>query len=119
YLGGHANTPWPLLGRAEATWVSPQRTAEDPRLVLVADLNVYCHSFQRILAPHTANGHLVREEGYFENNPAAWDETPVDIGARGGNVGLLDGSVAWRGVDRMRIHRASQMWEEDGAFGLW
>lgn len=119
YLGGHTNTPWAILGRAQDTWKSPQRTAEDPRLVLVADLNVFCHSFQRILAPHAANGHIVREESYFDDNPAAWDETPVDIGGRGGNVGLLDGSVAWKDIGRMRIYRASQMWDEEGAFGLW
>lgn len=119
YLGGHTNTPWAILGRAQATWKSPQRSAEDPRLVLVADLNVFCHSFERILAPHAANGHIVREASYFEGNPDAWNETPVDIGGRGGNVGLLDGSVAWKDIGQMRIYRASQMWDEEGAFGLW
>jgi prepilin-type N-terminal cleavage/methylation domain-containing protein len=119
YLGGHTNTPWGLLGRAEATWKSPQRSSEDPRMVLVADLNVYCHSFQRILAPHTANGYLVREDSYFEENDAAWNETPVDIGAKGGNVGLLDGSVAWKDIGQMRIHRAYELWGEAGGFGLW
>ncbi|MCP5519295.1 MAG: type II secretion system protein [Verrucomicrobiales bacterium] len=119
YLGGHTNTPWPTLGPAEATWISPQRSAENPGLVLVADLNVFCHSYQRILAPHGGSGHIVKEETYFEENDNAWTETPVDVGGRGGNVGLLDGSVRWKDIRQMKIYRASQMWDTEGAFGLW
>ncbi len=120
YLGGHTNTPWEPLGPVGTnTWISPQKTTDDPTLVLVADLNVFCYSFQRILAPHCATGPLIRDEGYFESNPNAVDETPRDIGAQGGNVGLLDGSVRWKPVHQMRPYRASQLWEQDGAFGLW
>ncbi|RME93325.1 MAG: type II secretion system protein [Verrucomicrobia bacterium] len=119
YLGGHSNTPWPLVGPAQATWKSPQKSAEDPRLPLVADLNVFCHSYQRILAPHGPHGHIIRADDYFENNDQAWEETPVEIGGQGGNVGLLDGSVAWKDIRRMTIYRASQQWGESGAFGLW
>jgi prepilin-type N-terminal cleavage/methylation domain-containing protein len=119
YLGGHLNTPWPPLGSVTNTWRSPQTASEDPTLVLVADLNVYCHSFQRILAPHTSRGPIVRDEAYFNQNPAAYDENPLAIGAQGGNVGLLDGSVRWRGARELRPYRASQMWDEAGAFGLW
>ncbi len=119
YLGGHTNTPWLLLGPAQATWVSPQRSAEDPTLPLVADLNVFCHSFQRILAPHTGTGYAIREERHFESDPDNYDRTPRDIGAKGGNVGLLDGSVRWRDIREMKVYRGSQQWDADGAFGLW
>jgi prepilin-type N-terminal cleavage/methylation domain-containing protein len=119
YMGGHPNTPWPLLGVITNTWISPRKTAEDPSLVLVADLNVYCYSFQRILAPHTARGPMIREEPYFNDHPEAYDQKPGDIGAKGGNVGLLDGSVAWKDISRMRSYRGSQMWDESGCFGLW
>jgi prepilin-type N-terminal cleavage/methylation domain-containing protein len=119
YLGGHPNTPWAPLPGVTNHWVSPQKSSEDPTLVLVADLNIYCYTFQRLLAPHTARGPVVREEPYFEQNPMAYEQTPVDIGARGGNVGLLDGSVAWKEVRRMRVYRASQLWENAGAFGVW
>jgi hypothetical protein len=43
----------------------------------------------------------------------------VDIGARGGNVGLLSGSVSWKEIARMKIYRSSQIWGNDGSFGLW
>jgi prepilin-type N-terminal cleavage/methylation domain-containing protein len=119
YMGGHRNTPWPPLGGVTNTWLSPQKTAEDPALVLVADLNVYCYSFQRILAPHTSRGSAIREEPYFNDHSEAYDQRPGEIGAKGGNVGLLDGSASWKDISRMRSYRGSQMWEESGCFGLW
>ena len=119
YLGGHSNTPWPPVAGITNTWISPQKTAEDPALALLADLNVYAYSFQRILAPHTARGPVIRDEPYFEAHPEAYQQTPASIGARGGNVGLLDGSAAWKAVSRMRSYRGSQMWDADGCFGLW
>jgi prepilin-type N-terminal cleavage/methylation domain-containing protein len=120
YLGGHTNTPWEPLGPVGTnTWIAPVKTTDDPTLVLLADLNVFCASFQRILAPHTAAGPVVRAEEYFESNPNSIDETPRHIGAQGGNVGLLDGSARWRPIQQMRVYRASQLWEQDGAFGLW
>ena len=119
YLGGHANTPWELVGNITNTWVSPQKASDDPSLAMVADLNVYCPSFQRILAPHTARGPVVKDEKYFEEHSEAYNQTVIDIGARGGMVGLLDGSARWRDIREMRAYRASQMWDIDGAFGLW
>ena len=119
YLGGHSNTPWPPLAETTNTWISPQKTSEDPALVLVADLNVYAYSFQRILAPHAARGPVIREEVYFESHPEAYQQTPASIGAKGGNVGLLDGSVAWKDISRMRVYSGSQIWGADGCFGLW
>lgn len=119
YLGGHPNTPWPPLGGVTNTWISPQKGTDDPSLVLVADLNVYCYSFQRLLTPHTAHGPLVRDEAYFEQHPEAYEQTPKNIGAKGGNVGRLDGSVAWKDVSRMSSYRGSQLWDESGCFGLW
>lgn len=119
YLGGHANTPWPLTGNIRNTWISPQKSSDDPALALVADLNVYAYSFQRILAPHAARGSVIREEAYFESHPEAYHQTPKDIGAKGGNVGLLDGSVSWRRLEQMQHYRSSQIWEADGSFGMW
>src|SRR6266516_664031 len=119
YLGGHSNTPWPPPAGTTNTWISPQKTSEDPALVLVADLNGYAYSFQRILAPHTARGPVIRDEAYFEAHPEAYRQTPLSIGARGGNVGLLDGSVAWTDISRMKSYSGSQIWGADGCFGLW
>jgi prepilin-type N-terminal cleavage/methylation domain-containing protein len=119
YLGGHANTPWPPAGETTNTWISPVKTTDDPNLDLVADLNVYAYSFQRILAPHTASGYAIRDEAYFEVHPEAYRQTPQSIGAQGGNVGKLEGSVTWKDIRQMRLYRASQYWGADGAFGLW
>jgi prepilin-type N-terminal cleavage/methylation domain-containing protein len=119
YLGGHSNTPWPPVGGTTNTWISPQKASGDPALVLVADLNVYCYTFVRLLAPHTARGPIVREEPYFNDHPEAYGQTPKDIGAKGGNVGLLDGSVAWKDISRMRVYSGSQAWGDQGALGLW
>src|SRR5205823_9417587 len=77
YLGGHSNTPWPAPAGTTNTWISPQKTSDDPSLALVADLNVYAYSFQRILAPHTARGPVIRDEAYFEAHPEAYRQTPL------------------------------------------
>ena len=125
------DSDWLSLSRWTLTHsVDPRRrlyqyldfAAEDQRrshVVLVADLNVFSYSFQRILAPHTPRGPSIKAEAYFEAHPEAYQQTPRSIGAQGGNVGLLDGSVAWKDVKRMRDYRTSQIWAEDGSFGLW
>jgi prepilin-type N-terminal cleavage/methylation domain-containing protein len=119
YLAGHEGTPWEPAAGITNQWISPRKTDDDPALAIVADLNVWAPSFQRILAPHSARGPVVKEESYFDANPLAYKQTPPDIGAKGGNVALLDGSAAWRDIKRMRAYRASRLWEADGAFGLW
>src|SRR5262245_45482749 len=119
YLGGHSHTPWQPTTGFTNTWISPQKTSDDPSLVLVADLNVHSYSFQRILAPHTPRGPSVKDENYFDQHPEAFQQNPRSIGAQGGNVGLLDGSVGWKDVKRMRVFRTSQIWAEDGSWGLW
>lgn len=122
YLAGHEGTPWePVasMGGMTNQWISPQKTDDDPSLPLVADLNVWAPSFQRILAPHTGRGPVVKEESYFDSNDAAYNQSPPDIGAKGGNVALLDGSASWRDIRQMKAYRASRLWEADGAFGMW
>jgi prepilin-type N-terminal cleavage/methylation domain-containing protein len=119
YLAGHEGTPWEPATGITNQWISPQKTDDDPMLPLVADLNVWAPSFQRILAPHTGRGPVVKEESYFDSNDAAYRQIPSDIGAKGGNVALLDGSASWRDIRHMRAYRASRLWDADGAFGIW
>jgi prepilin-type N-terminal cleavage/methylation domain-containing protein len=118
YLGGHSNTPWAAASGTN-TWISPQRTVESPSLELVADLNVYAYSFKRILAPHTSRSYRIADDAYFDQHPEAYGWTPLDLGAKGGNVGLVDGSVAWKRLDQMRLYSGSQLWGPDGCFGFW
>jgi prepilin-type N-terminal cleavage/methylation domain-containing protein len=121
YMGGQENTPWPAASGTTNTWVSPQTAAEDPTLVLAADLNVASYGFQKLLAPHAAGGAAVKQAAYFEDHPEATRQTSRDIGAKGGNVGLLDGSVGWKDVNRMRVYRGSQLeaWAENGCLAMW
>jgi prepilin-type N-terminal cleavage/methylation domain-containing protein len=119
YLGGHTNTPWKAPPGTTNEWISPQKTSDDPTLTLVADLNIYAYSFMRILAPHTPRGPRVIDEPYFEGHPEAFDQTPKEIGGEGGNIGKLDGSVAWKRIATMKLYRTSQLWEDSGSFGYW
>jgi prepilin-type N-terminal cleavage/methylation domain-containing protein/prepilin-type processing-associated H-X9-DG protein len=120
YLAGHRGTPWEAPPGTTNWWISPQKADDNPALPLLADLNVYCYSFQRILAPHTSRGPIVREDNYFSANNDAIYETPVNIGAEGGNVAFLDGSASWRPVSKMKPYKASHLWgTRDGAFGYW
>jgi prepilin-type N-terminal cleavage/methylation domain-containing protein len=119
YLGGHANTPWAPMDPVKETWISPRTTHGDPKLVLVADLNVFCYSFPRILAPHAAGGPVYKAEEYFDARPEAYNQNPLHVGAKGGNVGRVDGSAQWKRIQDMKPYRSSYEWGADGAFGYW
>ncbi len=119
YLGGHPNTPWGLIDGVTNTWLSPQKSTDEPNLTLIADLNVDSPAYQRILAPHTANGPRVADDAYFDDHPEAYDQRPVQLGAKGGNVGLLDGSARWKDIRQMSRYRGSQIWGADGCYGYW
>jgi prepilin-type N-terminal cleavage/methylation domain-containing protein len=114
YMGGHTNTPWAPAEGSTNTWISPQKTSDNPALVLLADLNVYSYSFQRILAPHTARSYAIRDAAYFDAHDDAYHQTPQIIGGKGGNVGLLDGSVSWKDMNRMLPYRGSHLWDTVG-----
>jgi len=43
----------------------------------------------------------------------------MQIGAVGGNIGMLDGSVAWKSIKKMEIYRGSQQWGDDGCWAMW
>ena len=77
------------------------------------------------LAPHGPRGPILFDYNTDEtgerdfSNPGAEGASSRDIGADGGNVGLLDGSVRWKDIDQMQKYRGSQLWGEDGAFTVW
>jgi prepilin-type N-terminal cleavage/methylation domain-containing protein len=116
YLGGHTNTPWPDYGEF-AGWVSPQTAADDPSLPLVSDLNDWSPGYGMTFAPHGPNGPIGREGSF--NNPSAVGVSSREIGAVGGTVGLLDGSVTWKTMDQMQKFRGSRFWDDSGCFGMW
>jgi prepilin-type N-terminal cleavage/methylation domain-containing protein len=117
YLGGHTNTPWPALPGQTATWVSPQKLIDDGSLVLVTDLNDWSPGYGKTFAPHGKGGPILRETDY--SNSGAQGASSEAIGAVGGNVGLLDGSVSWKRISQMRLYRGSRKWEDSGCFAEW
>ncbi len=105
YLGGHDNSPGAPWSSATGTnWIAPRRLGDDPRLVLVADLN---GSGYGAVAPHTGSG--LR----FDSSSSS-SATPASLGAEGGHVGFLDGSVAWRPLHQMPTYPATPNNEAQG-----
>jgi len=110
YHGGHVNTPWPpLIG--SNTWISPQKLSDDSSLVLLLDLNDWSPGYAQSFAPHGKNGPALKTED--------GGATSAEIGAAGGNIGLVDGSVSWRKVSQMKIYRGSQQWGDSGCWAMW
>ena len=88
-------------------WYSARKTSESGTNYVLADANHWggtSGSFL-IMAPHC-------KTGPYAPSGAAWNwgngtETPEKVGAEGGNVGRLDGSVAWVKIKNMRRRYAS------------
>jgi prepilin-type N-terminal cleavage/methylation domain-containing protein len=123
YMGGHLNTPWPAPndGIGGNQWVSPRKTTDSGNLVLVADQNMYYEaSPYYAFIPHAKAGPLGGPDaanGYSHILYMSKPLPPATMGARGGNVGLLDGSAAWRQAatwGRYSIFHAGGPW-----IGYW
>jgi prepilin-type N-terminal cleavage/methylation domain-containing protein len=95
YLGGITNMP------SQAGWVSPLRSFDHPALPLFTDANNSALLGGRYwaIAPHLRGGPFRQGQSVF-----LWFDTlttPADLGAEGGNVALLDGSVRWKKLENM------------------
>lgn len=117
YLGGRTNTPWTPYSGCAGSWVSPQKLTDRSSLVLITDLNDWSPEDHKTFAPHGGRGPIM-QKGDF-TNPDASGASSAAIGAAGGNVGLLDGSVSWRRIRAMKIYRGSQSWGEVGCWAMW
>jgi prepilin-type N-terminal cleavage/methylation domain-containing protein len=116
YLGGRQGTPWSDYSGFTG-FVSPQTAGDDPTLALVTDINDWSPGFGKTFAPHGANGPVTRANDF--SNPTAVGASSQEIGAVGGNVGLLDGSVSWKAIGEMKRYRGSRLWDDSGCFGVW
>jgi prepilin-type N-terminal cleavage/methylation domain-containing protein len=121
YLGGHANTPWPLLAGGEPWW-SPQKLTEvstniGPTTPLLTDMNDWSPGYGGSVVPHTKGG-PVQSSGDF-SNAGANGASAIALGATGGNVGQMDASVYWVPIKKMKLRRGSQQYETDGCMALW
>jgi prepilin-type N-terminal cleavage/methylation domain-containing protein len=122
YLGRHANTPWPLLSGGGEFWYSPQKTTDistnlGPTSPLITDLNDWSPGYGGTIVPHGKAG-SVQGGGDFSNQNAG-GASSSDLGATGGNVGALDGSIAWIKIKKMKLRRGSQQFGDDGCWAMW
>jgi prepilin-type N-terminal cleavage/methylation domain-containing protein len=119
YHGGHIKTPWAPLPGYTNTWISPQKLTDiNPGLELVTDMNDWSPGYGQTFAPHGKNGKIVSAGEDF-SNAGANGATSAEVGAVGGNIGLLDGSVAWRKIQHMRVYAGSQQWGVTGCWAMW
>jgi len=114
YLGGHTNTPWPAFREFQG-WNSPQKATEEPMLPLITDLNDWSPGYGKSFAPHGASGPVLRDLDAAGQAGLSSEA----IGAVGGNVGLLDGSVRWKAIRQMKYYRGSRQWGSGGCFAVW
>jgi hypothetical protein len=125
YHGGHTNTPWDMTVLTfdypsnVATWVSPQRLADPIALVLVSDMNDWSLADGRTWAPHGKNGPILHGVDESNRGQVFGNPTSAQIGAMGGNVGLLDGSVFWRNINKMHIYLGSFDSADEGCIAMW
>jgi type II secretory pathway pseudopilin PulG len=114
YLGGHEGTPWPAVGMANAEWKSPKRATDNSGLPIVTELNAWTSGERRTFAPHSPRGALqVYGEIWQGGIPSE------EIGAAGGNVGLLDGSAYWKNISDMKIYVGSRNHPVNGCVTAW
>jgi prepilin-type N-terminal cleavage/methylation domain-containing protein len=116
YHGSHTNTPWPAIFGTN-TWISPQKLTDNNTLVLISDVNDWSPGYGQSFAPHGKTGPIL--QGLDASNPTANGSTSAAIGASGGNIGLLDGSVSWKKINNMQIYRGSQQWDNMGCWAMW
>ena len=120
YHGGHTNTPWASVSGQRGVWISPQRLTDPSRLVLISDMNDWSRLDGRTWAPHGKHGPILN--GGDASNQ--WispfgQQSSAGIGAMGGNVGLLDGSVSWSRIGQMRVYQGSLGWGDLGCIAMW
>jgi hypothetical protein len=88
-----------------------------PATPLVTELNAWSEGEGMTFAPHGANG-AIMESGH-SGNPNLEGIPSGEIGAAGGHIGRLDGSVTWKSMRDMKIYRGSRSWDEMGCFTAW
>lgn len=112
YLGGHRVANWGLS--SNMNWTSPQKLTESGLLVLFTDLNVWSPG-ENTVAPHGKNGPIYKQGD--ATNPDSGGISSQLIGAVGGNVGSLDGSVIWKRIEKMHEYQLSP--NENELYGVW
>jgi prepilin-type N-terminal cleavage/methylation domain-containing protein len=91
-------------GQAQYPWISPTRVSQSGTNTILADANHWGTDGLKS-APHTKSG-TIKESGssYTRSLPG---RTAADVGAEGGNVGMLDGAAVWKPLKQMATNQAS------------
>jgi prepilin-type N-terminal cleavage/methylation domain-containing protein len=106
YNGGHKK-PW--SGEPNPRWISPQRLTDNPLLTLACDLNAWAEPYGGsgwVIAPHCRGGAALQNGIPFVFVTKL--TTSAALGAQGGNVLLLSGSVHWKNLRSMTNYWAFQ-----------
>jgi len=116
YLGRY-NTTWGFLigyqylGDAvvpplyqQYPWISPLKLSQSGTNTILADANHWGDDGFKV-APHTKSGSILQNDSSFTRTLPG--RTAADVGAQGGNVGSLDGSVVWKTMKQMKTNQAS------------
>lgn len=111
YLGNANTNSWPLL--SPFSWHSPVKITEAGTNLIIADANHWGDGL--LAAPHRSAGPY-SQGGVTFITTALPAQTPFTVGAAGGNVGYLDGSVGWKNVNQMKTNFASSYILY---YGLW
>jgi hypothetical protein len=122
YLAGYVQTT--LKGPEE--WALPQKLlASSPTNKLMADANYWTvtpGSASIAIAPHTPSGGSTMAAAMTARpmaspvTPAPPQQTSISLGAAGGNVCFMDGSVLWKSITSMSVHTAAS---DESALGAW
>jgi hypothetical protein len=80
-------------------------------------MNDWSPGYGGSVVPHGRNG-AVQVDGDFSNWNAK-GASSKDLGATGGNLGSLDGSVRWQAIKKMKVRRGSQQYGPDGCWAMW
>ena len=115
YNGGHKK-PWP--GEPAPPWVSPQKLTDNPMLTLACDLNAWADpatGYGWVIAPHCPHGAAEQDGDPFIGGVTKLT-TSRQVGAQGGNVLLLSGTVFWKNTAFMTNYWACQF---GGYWNMW
>jgi prepilin-type N-terminal cleavage/methylation domain-containing protein len=86
------------------SWLSPLRLSQSGTNTILADANHWGEDGLKA-APHTKGGSVMENGSSLTRSLRG--RTAADLGAEGGNVGALDGSVVWKSIKRMNTNQAS------------
>ncbi len=88
-------------------WISPTKVSQSGTNTILADANHWNTGTDNLkVAPHTKGGSIRQNNSSFTKNFPPVGASVATVGAQGGNVGSLDGSVVWKSMRQMQTNQA-------------